>query len=65
MYSANTQAYEAYNFYVDAQPDPLPLVVSPDFQSLDYTRDCKISIPKLGSGPEIANTIYNMGKYCL
>jgi len=42
MYSANTQAYEAYNFYVDAQADPLPLVVSPDFQS----RDCKIPIPK-------------------
>jgi len=31
MYLANMQAYEAYNFYVDAQPDPLPLVVSPDF----------------------------------
>ena len=39
MYSANMQAYEAYNFYVDPQPDPLPLVISPDFQS----RDCKIS----------------------
>jgi len=54
MYSANTQAYEAYNFYVDAQRDPLPLVVSPDFQSWD----CKIPIPGLGtlrSGPGIAN----------
>jgi len=43
----------------DAQPDPLPLVVSPDFQS----RDCKIPIPKsrdwkLGSGPGIANIGY-------
>ena len=36
MYSANTKAYEAYNFYVDAQVDPLPLVVSPDFQSRDW-----------------------------
>jgi len=33
MYSANTQAYGAYNFYADALLDPLPLVVSPDFQS--------------------------------
>jgi len=30
-----TQAYEAYNFYVGAQLDPLPLAVSPDFQSRD------------------------------
>ena len=37
MYSANTQAYEAYNFYVDAQPGPLPLVVSPDFQLIPAT----------------------------
>jgi len=36
VYSAYTQAYEAYNFYVDVQPDPLPLVVSPDFQSWDW-----------------------------
>jgi len=42
MYSANTQAYEANNFYVDAKPDLLPLIVSPDFQS----RNCKIPIPK-------------------
>ena len=24
--------YEAYNFYVDAHPDPLPFVVSPDWE---------------------------------
>ena len=35
MYSASTQVYEAYNFYVDAQPDLLPLIVSPDVQSRD------------------------------
>jgi len=35
MYSANTQACEAYNLYVDAHSDPLPLVVSQDFQSQD------------------------------
>jgi len=42
MYSANTQAYEAYNCYVDDQSDPLPLVVSPYYQSWD----CKIPILK-------------------
>jgi len=35
QYSAKTQAYEAHSFYVDVQPDQLPLVVSPDFQSRD------------------------------
>jgi len=52
MYTANTQAYEAYNFYVDALPNPLPLVVSPDFQSRDSSRD---------SG--IANTSHSEGLY--
>jgi len=59
MYPANTQAYEAYNFYVDAQPDPLQFGcftgclipgVIPELQNPNP------EIPGLGNGLGIANT---------
>ena len=44
MYSANTQACEAYNFYVDAQPDPLAIGCFTGFwipALIPGSRDCK------------------------
>jgi len=62
MYSANTQAYELstkpINFYVDAQPDPLPWLfhrifnpgINPEIPELQNPSP---EIPGLRSGPEV------------
>jgi len=58
----HTQPYEAYNFYVDAQPDQLPMGCFTGFFNpginpvMTGLQNPNPEIPGLGSGLRIANT---------